>query len=76
MREWRMEDIEKRIAEKSHQVNRSLIRHRKGRVIRRRPRDPDERRILDILCKKRWERALAEGKVKKLKEREWYYEFD
>lgn len=76
MREWRMEEIEKRVSDRSQSVNRTIIRHRKARVFRRRSRHIDEQKILDILCKKRWERALKEGKVKMINEREWYYEFD
>lgn len=76
MREWKAEDIAKQVAEKMPEVNRGIIRSRKERVIRRRPRDPEERKILDFLCKREWEKALAEGKVKIINKREWYCEFD
>lgn len=76
MREWKTVDIENQIAVKMPEINRSILRSRQGRPVRRRPRDPEEQRILDRLCARRWEKALAEGKVRILNDREWYYEFD
>ncbi|MDN5347414.1 MAG: hypothetical protein PWP65_978 [Clostridia bacterium] len=76
MREWKAVEIEKEITAKMPEINRSIIRSRKERVIRRRPRDPEEQKILDRICIYKWQKALAEGKVKILNNREWYYEFD
>jgi hypothetical protein len=76
MREWKTRDIEKRIREKMPAANRSLVRGRRGKVVRRRPRDKEEQDILDLLCKRKWEDDLARGKVKIINKREWYCEFD
>jgi len=53
MREWKAEEIKKRVAEKMPEVNRSIIRTRKERAIRR-PRDPEEQKILDLLFIREW----------------------
>jgi len=76
MREWYLEHIQQRIDEKSQSIHRAILRNRSQRVVRRRPRDLNEQKILDMLCKKRWERAIKEGKVKILNAREWYYDVD
>ncbi|MBS3898817.1 MAG: hypothetical protein KGZ54_04770 [Dethiobacter sp.] len=76
MREWRVQDIEKRIQEKMPATNRIIISARCGRVVRRRPRDKGEQEILDLLCRQQWEDDLAKGKVKIINKREWYCEFD
>ncbi|MDN5362462.1 MAG: hypothetical protein PWP70_1509 [Moorella sp. (in: firmicutes)] len=76
MREWKAVDIEKQIAAQMPEINRRIIRSRSERVTRRRPRDPEEQEILDRLCIYKWQRSVADGKVKILSKREWYYEFD
>lgn len=76
VREWREEDIEQRVAAKGTVADRIVIRHRRERPVRRRPRDPGEQRVLDHLCLREWRRALELGKVKFLSSREWYYECD
>lgn len=76
MREWKSTEIEEQIAAKMPEINRDILRSGKERTVRRRPRDPEEQRVLDHLCICRWEKAVAEGKVKILNEREWYYGFD
>ncbi len=76
MREWRAQDIEKRIQEKMPETNRIIVSARCGRVFRRRVRDKGEQEILDLLCRKQWEDDLAKGKVKIINKREWYCEFD
>ncbi len=64
MREWNTGDIEERIREKLPEVNRALCRGRRGKVVRRRPRDKEEQNILDLLCKRKWENDVAAGKVR------------
>ncbi|MBB5322960.1 hypothetical protein HNQ34_000037 [Anoxybacillus tepidamans] len=65
------------IFEKKSHVDRTILRTKAPeRKIRTRPRTADEIKILDDLCMKRWKKAEEEGKVKYLKERVWYYEFD
>lgn len=76
MRQWDFREMEKKILEKTPAAKRYLLRGRRGRIVRRRPRDKEEQNILDLLCKKRWEEAIATGKIKKLSEREWSLEFD
>lgn len=76
MREWKARDIEKRIREKMPAANRDIVNARRGKVVRRRPRDKGEQDILDLLCKQKWEDDLAKGRVKIFSKREWYCEFD
>jgi hypothetical protein len=76
VREWKTRDIDKKIRDKMPAVNRSLIGARRGKVVRRRPRDKGEQDILDLFCKRKWEDDLARGKVRIINRREWYCEFD
>ncbi|MEW6274369.1 MAG: hypothetical protein AB1556_04555 [Bacillota bacterium] len=76
MREWKAAEIERQIAGKMAEANRSILRSRKGRAVRTRPRDPGEQAILDRICIQKWQKALREGKVRILSKNEWYYEFD
>lgn len=76
MREWDARELEKKIRERTPEISRRLVAGRKGRVVRRRPRDKHEQDVLDILCKKRWVDAMARGKVKIISKREWYCEYD
>jgi hypothetical protein len=76
MKELSMNVLTDRIRKNKVEVDREILRTRTGqRLVRRRPRDPDEQKILDILCMARWEKAVNEGKVKYISQREWYYEF-
>lgn len=76
MREWKAAEIERQAAGKRAEVDRLILRSRKERAVRTRPRDPEEQKILDQICIQKWEKALREGKVKILSENEWYYDFD
>ncbi|WP_058307360.1 hypothetical protein [Gracilibacillus massiliensis] len=70
-------DLNNFIESQKSDVERIIARDRKSeRIVRKRERDIDEQKILDILCMKRWEEAEENGKVKYITERKWYYEFD
>ena len=76
MRELKMDDINKRIRERSSRAYLDMLKKDRKRVVRRRPRDKSEQDILDKICIETWNQALIKGKVKILSKREWYYEFD
>ncbi|MEH7178576.1 hypothetical protein [Neobacillus vireti] len=77
MRKVDFSELNKQIFEKKSEVERTILRTKSSeRLLRTRPRDKDEAKILDELCIKRWKKAEEEGKVKYLNERVWYYEFD
>lgn len=77
MKQIHFSDLNSWIQSKKPEVERQLLQEKSDqRAFRTRPRDPDEIKILDILSKKKWERAEQEGKVKYLSERVWYYELD
>jgi hypothetical protein len=77
MKEIDFSELNEKIFDKKKEVERTLLRTKNiERNIRTRPRDKNEAEILDKLCMKRWKKAEAEGKVKYLSERVWYYEFD
>ena len=76
MRELKMDDIDKRIRERSPRAYLDMLKKGRERVVRRRPRDKSEQDLLDKICKEAWNQALIKGKVKILSKREWYYEFD
>ncbi|RWR12182.1 hypothetical protein QNH23_13870 [Siminovitchia fortis] len=77
MKEVDLSDLTDWINEEKSNVDRAILRNKPlGRKIRTRPRDPDEIKILDQLCMKRWEKAEQEGKIRYLSDRVWYYEID
>jgi len=78
MAEIFFEDLERTIALGRREVDREMLRRRECREkpYRRKPRDEEERRILTIIAKKKWERAEKEGKIAYLSPTEWYYELD
>ncbi|MFA1822120.1 hypothetical protein ACDX78_18365 [Virgibacillus oceani] len=72
-----MKDLDDFISKNKNEVEPKILRTKTpGKIYRTRPRDPDEIKILDRICQKRWKEAEAAGKVKYLSERVWYYEFD
>ncbi|WP_102345127.1 hypothetical protein [Bacillus sp. Marseille-P3661] len=77
MKQIDFSDLNVWIQSKKPEVERRLLQEKANhRNFRTRPRDPDEIKILDILCKKKWEKAEQEGKIKYLSDRVWYYELD
>lgn len=77
MKEMDFSELSEWILEKKSDVDRDILQTKgKERNIRTRARDENETEILDDLCRKRWKKAEAEGKVKYLSKRVWYYEFD
>ncbi|OAT74280.1 hypothetical protein [Parageobacillus thermoglucosidasius] len=77
MKEMDFSELSEWILEKKSDVERDILQTKgKERNIRTRARDENETEILDDLCRKRWKKAEAEGKVKYLSKRVWYYEFD
>ncbi|KEF38481.1 hypothetical protein M670_02107 [Schinkia azotoformans MEV2011] len=77
MKEIDFSDLNDWIQSNKQDVERQLLQEKsEQRTFRTRPRDPDEIKILDILSKKKWEKAEQEGKIKYLSERVWYYELD
>ena len=77
MRKMDFSELNNQINEKKCEVERTILRTKSpDRLVRTRPRDREEARILDKLCIKRWKKAEEEGKIKYLSKRVWYYEFD
>jgi hypothetical protein len=77
MKKMDFSELSEWILEKKSDVERDILQTKgKERNIRTRARDENETEILDDLCRKRWKKAEAEGKVKYLSKRVWYYEFD
>ncbi|WP_134704383.1 hypothetical protein [Ammoniphilus sp. YIM 78166] len=77
MQKLSLDDLNQWIGKRQKEVERTLIRNRgTERPIRTRERDSDEVKILDHLCKQKWEKAEKEGKIKYITERVWFYDFD
>lgn len=77
MKELNMFDLNQSIKQNKINVDRKILQQKSSqRLIRTRPRDPDEVEILNKLCVLKWEKALASGKVVILSKQEWYYEVD
>ncbi|UOF89940.1 hypothetical protein LSG31_19045 [Fodinisporobacter ferrooxydans] len=76
MKELSIDDLNEWIESKKNHVDRTLLNLKSERTIRTRTRDAGESRILDRLCKKKFEQALVSGKVRIINSKEWYYEAD
>ena len=79
MRSMKMDDLEKRISERRSDVNLQLKRESSNiteRRIRTRQRSISEQETLDKLVIAKWKNAVAAGKIKRVGERELYYDFD
>ncbi|AMA73337.1 MULTISPECIES: hypothetical protein [Aneurinibacillus] len=78
MREFNIDEFFKEIDEKQQEVNERAYKlfRGKGRKARVRPRDEDEKRCLDIICREKWMRAVEEGKVRYINDREMDYFVD
>lgn len=65
------------IKERQAEVEKKIINSRdEKKLVRTRPRNPDEIKILDKLCIERWKKAEEEGKIIYLSKRKWFYGFD
>lgn len=67
MKKLSLKEIDARVANAPRQ--RHFATRRGGK-----PRDPVEQRLLDDISRRRWQEALASGKVVIKSPREWYYE--
>ncbi|MED0680382.1 hypothetical protein P4S83_13560 [Aneurinibacillus thermoaerophilus] len=78
MREFNIDEFFKEIDEKQQEVNERAYKlfRGNGRKTRVRPRDEDEQRCLDIICREKWMRAVEEGKIRYINDREMDYFVD
>jgi hypothetical protein len=77
MKKMNWEDLNQVIQQNKVEAERTILQQKTDlRQIRTRPRDPDEIKILNKLCKDKWESAVQSRKVIILNKQEWYYEFD
>ncbi len=77
MKKMNFSDLNREIFEKKNEVEKTILRTKSDeRLLRRRPRDENEAKILDELSIKRWKKAEREGKIKYIDDRVWYYDFD
>lgn len=75
MRNWDYHQLEKEIFKKKSEVEKVILSDKKSeRSVRRKPRDEDERAILDQICINKWKEAERAGKIKYINKNEWYYE--
>ncbi len=74
MKRMNMEDLDQWFDKKKIETERNITRNRTSeRQIRNREPDAEEQLILYKLCKKRWEKAEQEGKIKYLSKRKWIW---
>ena len=78
MAEMFLDDLEREIALVKGEVDKDILRRRQYREkpYRRKPRDEEERKILTLIAKNKWEKAEREGKIMYLSPTEWYYELE
>ncbi len=71
-----MEDLEQKIEANRKQAN-AIIRESRppGRIKKSRTRSLGEREALDKIAIARWEKAVAEGKIKRISKRKMYYDY-
>lgn len=76
MRKTTLRAIEKRIKRNMGEAERYILRTRQSSsdIRKAKPRNEDKQKVLDILCRKKWQQAVREGKIKKLGDREYYYD--
>ncbi|MFG6114898.1 hypothetical protein ACGTN9_06890 [Halobacillus sp. MO56] len=74
MRKTKLEDINKRIEANRKAANKIIAEGRKERRKKSRVRTKGERDALDQISVNRWNKALEEGKIKKLGKRKLYYD--
>lgn len=76
MRAWDYEQMKKSIAANKPEVDKKVLANKsRERLVRKRPRDEEEREILDRLCLNKWHDAESKGQIKYLSKNEWYYEY-
>ncbi|NLU51211.1 MAG: hypothetical protein GXX09_12600 [Syntrophomonadaceae bacterium] len=73
MAEMFLDDLEREIALVKGEVDKDILRRRQYRekLYRRKPRDEEERKILTLIAKNKWEKAEREGKITYLSPTEW-----
>ena len=77
VKELNLNDLEKDINAKKADVEIKILSNTPSeKAYRTKPRDEDEIQVLHKLSILRWKKAVQEGKVKYISEREWYYEAD
>ncbi|MBD8069371.1 hypothetical protein [Bacillus sp. PS06] len=75
MRKLHLDNINKTIDKRKKEVNELLaINSSTRRKKRSRVRSKGEREALDQISKKRWEKSVEKGEIKKLGDRKWYYD--
>jgi len=78
MAEMFLDDLEREIALVKGEVDKDILRRRQYRekLYRRKPRDEEERKILTLIARNKWEKAEREGKIMYFSPTEWYYELE
>jgi hypothetical protein len=76
MRKFRLSDINELIDKKRKVVNKQISElSSPKRKKRNRPRSKGEREALDQISIKKWQKAVESGKVRKISNRVWYYDY-
>lgn len=76
MRKFRLSDLNELISKKRKVVNKQISElSSPKRKNRNRPRSKGEREALDQISIRKWQKALESGKVRKISNRVWYYDY-
>ncbi|PKR76755.1 hypothetical protein CEY16_13120 [Halalkalibacillus sediminis] len=78
MRKFTLEQINETVTNNRTRANAIIKKELQpiGRVKRYRPRSPGEVKALNEISISRWNKAVEEGKIKKLGERSYYYDYN
>lgn len=77
VKEINLEDLIQDVESKKVVIEKCLLAQvPTEKTFRRRPRDTEEIQLLHKISQLRWNKAVQDGKVAYISEREWYYEAD
>lgn len=74
MRKINIDKLDTSISKNKKKVNEQLAHERKERKKRNRTRSQGEREALDQIAISRWKKAIVKGHVRKISDREFYYD--
>lgn len=76
LRKIRIEELDEIIKKNSAKANEIIINtSSNSRKKRSRRRSDDERKVLDQIAIKRWKDAVTKGKIKRIGDRKFYYDY-
>jgi len=76
MKEFNLKEFNKKIEKNRPKITKTILQNNQIGKINAKKRSEDEIRILNIITKSRWEKAITQGKVKRISKNVYNYYFD